>query len=100
MFYFYFLYIGSVLFGETITELHLFRFGLLLGLFVPVLKFVVLIVGGRLPRKLKMSLIQFFIDLNDGLWFIGSVIRTFIVSPGTLHDSEIKTYVVLKLKRM
>ena len=41
-----------------------------------------------------MSLKQFFIDLNGGLWFIGSVIRTFIVSPGTLNDSEIKMYVV------
>ena len=78
----FFIYIGGVIFGETITELHLFRFGLLLGLFVPVLKFVVQMLGGRLPRKLKMSLKQ-FIDLNDSLWFIGSVIRTFFVSPGT-----------------
>ena len=81
----------DVLFGETITELHLFRFGLLLSLFVPVLKFVVSLLGGRLPRKLKMSLKQFFIDLNDCLWFITSITKTFLVSPGTLHDSEIKT---------
>ena len=66
-------------------ELHLFRFGLLLSLFIPVLKFVVQMVGGQLSTKIKMSLKQFFIDLNDSLWFIGSVIRTFIVCPGTLH---------------
>ena len=72
-------------------EHHLFRFGLLVTLFVPVLKFVVQIVCSQLPRKVKMSLKQFFVDLNDGLWFIGSVIRTFIVSPGTLHENEIKS---------
>ena len=90
-----FLYVGGVIFGDTITELHLFRFGLLLSLFVPVLKFVVQMLGSWLPRKLKVSLKHFIIDLNDSLQFIGSVIRTFIVSPGTLHDSEIKMYVVL-----
>ena len=92
-----FLYVGGVIFGDTITELHLFRFGLLLSLFVPVLKFVVQMLGSWLPRKLEMSLNNFFIDLNDGLWFIGSVIRKFLVSPGTLHDSEIKMYVVLSV---
>ena len=91
------LYVGGVLFGETITELHLFRFGLLLSLFVPVLKFVVQMVGGRLPKKLKMLLKQFVIDLSDCFWFIGSVIRTFIVSSGTLHDSEIKICIVLSV---
>ena len=84
---FAYIYVGIVLFGETITELHLFRFGLLVTLFVPVLKFVVQMVCDQLPRKLNMSLKQFFIDLNDGLWFIGSVIRTFIVSPGTLYEN-------------
>ena len=78
-------------------ELHIFLFGLLLSLFIPVLKFVVQMVCGLLPRKLKMSLKQFLIDLNGGLWFIGSVIRTFIVNPGTLHDSEIKMYVRLSV---
>ena len=68
------------------------RFGLLVTLFVPVLKFVVQMVGGQLPGKLKMSLKNVFIDLNDGLWFIGSVIRTFLVSPGTLQDSVIEMH--------
>ena len=81
-----------------LTELHLFRFGLLRQFVYSCLE--VYCSNGDVfsyQGKVKVSLKQFFIDLNDSLWFIGSVIRTFIVSPGMLHDSEIKTYARLSV---
>ena len=73
---------GMVLFGDVIFELILLRFGLFLWLLLPVLRIIAEAVYHNLPSKVKASLKQLYVHLKDCVWFIGSLIKEFIINPG------------------
>ena len=78
-----YIHVGMLLFGDTILQLYVLRFGLILSLFLPVLKSIIQVVYHLLSRKAKISLRHFFVDLIQCFWLIGCVIQIFL-SPGTV----------------